>query len=108
MGLLNCCRLLHDLSSHKNENWDFIYQEVWHRCYLCGELVLLDNDHLGGHIKSVHKMKEKAYKEKYIVSNTKAAKISALAKQNCKDNDLRIFTVCTILEHRTAAHRTMS
>ena len=48
-------------------------------------MVLLDNDHLGSHIKSVHKMKEKAYKEQYILSN----KVPALAKQNCKDNELR-------------------
>ena len=40
----------------------------------------MDNDHLGGHIKSVHKMKEKAYKEQYIVSNTKAM------QQNLKGN----------------------
>ena len=30
--------------------------------------MLLDSDHLGGHIRSVHKMKEKAYKEQYLVS----------------------------------------
>ena len=40
---------------------------MWHACHLCGKLVLLDSDALGGHIKNIHKMKEKDYKDKYCV-----------------------------------------
>ena len=43
------------------------YQEVWHACNLCGQLVLLDNDHLGRHIRLVHKGKVKEYKEQYMI-----------------------------------------
>merc|ERR1719341_617021 len=61
----------HTLSAHKLQITKYkeeygpfeLLQEVWHACYLCGDLVLLDNDHLGSHIKSVHKMKEKVKKE---------------------------------------------
>jgi len=44
-----------------------ILQVVWHRCHICGKLVLMDSDALGGHIKGTHKMKEKEYKEQYCV-----------------------------------------
>jgi len=44
-----------------------ILQVVWHRCHICGKLVLMDSDALGGHIKGTHKMKEKDYKEQYCV-----------------------------------------
>ena len=43
-----------------------IIEKVFHKCHLCGRLVQLDSDTLGGHIKSTHKMKEKEYKDKYI------------------------------------------
>jgi len=88
----------HTLSAHKLQITKYkeeygpfeLLQEVWHACHLCGELVLLDNDHLGGHIKSVHKMKEKAYKDQYIVSNTKAVQQSltenALVKHEPRKN----------------------
>ena len=42
-------------------------QVVWHSCHICGKLVLMDSDALGGHIKGTHKMKEKDYKEQYCV-----------------------------------------
>ena len=45
----------------------FTTQVVWHRCHICGKLVLMDSDALGGHIKGTHKMKEKDYKEQYCV-----------------------------------------
>jgi len=43
-----------------------IIQPVFHKCKLCGKIVLLDSDTLGGHIKGVHKMKEKMYKERFM------------------------------------------
>ena len=42
-----------------------IIEKVFHKCHLCGKIVLMDSDVLGGHIKKTHKMKEKDYKEKY-------------------------------------------
>jgi len=43
-----------------------IIESVFHKCKLCGKIVLLDSDTLGGHIKGVHKMKEKMYKERFM------------------------------------------
>ena len=40
----------------------------------------MDNDHLGSHIKSAHKLAEKTYKDQYIVSNKKAQ------HQDCEGN----------------------
>ena len=40
----------------------------------------MDNDHLGSHIKSAHKIAEKIYKDQYIVSNKKAQ------HQDCEGN----------------------
>ena len=45
----------------------YYVQVVWHSCHICGKLVLMDSDALGGHIKGTHKMKEKDYKEQYCV-----------------------------------------
>ena len=44
-----------------------IIEKVFHKCHLCGLVVLMDSDILGGHIKGTHKMKEKDYKEKYCI-----------------------------------------
>ena len=49
-----------------------IIEKVFHKCHLCGKIVLMDSDILGGHIKGTHKMKEKAYKEKYCISKPTA------------------------------------
>merc|ERR1719447_337077 len=78
----------HTLSAHKMRITKYkevygplnLLEEVWHACYLCGQLVLLDNDHLGSHIKSAHKLAEKTYKDQYIVSNKKAQ------HQDCEGN----------------------
>jgi len=54
------------ITNYKDIHGPFeIIETVFHKCYLCGKLVLLDSDALGGHIKGTHKMKEKDYKEKY-------------------------------------------
>jgi len=60
----------HDLqiTKYKEIHGQFdILQVVWHECHICGKLVLMDGDALGGHIKGTHKMKEKVYKEQYCV-----------------------------------------
>eukprot|EP00092_Neocalanus_flemingeri_P040386 GFUD01043985.1.p1 GENE.GFUD01043985.1~~GFUD01043985.1.p1 ORF type:complete len:347 (-),score=77.20 GFUD01043985.1:115-1155(-) len=44
-----------------------VIENVFHKCHICGKIVLLDNDALGGHIKGTHKMKEKDYKERFMV-----------------------------------------
>lgn len=55
-----------------------IIEKVFHKCYICGKLVLLDSDWLGGHIKGTHKMKEKEYKDKYCnyASSTNKFKVA--------------------------------
>lgn len=47
-----------------------IIDKVYHKCHICGKVVLLDNDVLGGHVKHSHKVKEKDYKEMFMTSNT--------------------------------------
>ena len=44
-----------------------IIEKVFHKCHLCGKIVLLDSDTLGAHIKRAHKMKERAYKKKFCI-----------------------------------------
>lgn len=64
----------HTLSKHKLQITKYkelygpfqIIEHVFHKCHLCGKIVLLDNDALGGHIKGVHKMKEKEYNERFM------------------------------------------
>jgi len=65
-----------------------LLEEVWHACYLCGQLVLLDNDHLGSHIKSAHKIAEKTYKDQYIVSRytQRSDKNTKAQYQDCEGN----------------------
>jgi len=43
-----------------------ILEHVFHKCHLCGKILLLDNDAMGGHIKGVHKMKEREYNERFM------------------------------------------
>jgi len=64
----------HTLSQHQMQITKYkevygpfeIIEKVFHKCHICDKLVLLDSDALGGHIKGVHKMKEREYKEKYL------------------------------------------
>ena len=51
-----------------------IIEKVFHKCKLCGKLVLMDSDILGGHIKGTHKMKERDYKEKYCIYSDSSMK----------------------------------
>ena len=54
------------ITKYKESHGPFeIIEKVFHKCHLCGKLVLLDSDALGGHIKGTHKMSEKEYKGKY-------------------------------------------
>ena len=65
----------HDLqiTKYKKIYGQFVIIEpvVYHSCHLCDKVVLLDNDSVGGHVKSAHKMKEKVYKEKYMTNATR-------------------------------------
>jgi len=55
-----------------------IIEQVFHKCHICGKIVLLDNDALGGHIKSTHKMKEKDYKERFMTyANKSSSKVES-------------------------------
>jgi len=45
-----------------------IIEKVFHKCHLCGKILLLDSDAMGGHIKGTHKMKEKVYKERFMTN----------------------------------------
>jgi len=84
----------HTLSAHKMRITKYkevygplnLLEEVWHACYLCGQLVLLDNDHLGSHIKSAHKLAEKTYKDQYIVSRYTQSKNTKAQHQDCEGN----------------------
>jgi len=43
-----------------------IIEHVFHKCHLCGKIMLLDSDAMGAHIKNTHKMKEKEYKKRFM------------------------------------------
>jgi len=43
-----------------------IIEHIFHKCHLCGKIMLLDCDAMGGHIKGTHKMKEKDYKMRFM------------------------------------------
>jgi len=59
------------ISSYKEKFGQLtIIDKVYHKCHICGKVVLLDNDVLGGHVKHSHKMTEKDYKEMFMTSNT--------------------------------------
>ena len=59
----------HTLSKHQVQITDYkktygpfkIIKKVFHKCHICGKIVLLDRDALGTHIRGTHKMKEKEY-----------------------------------------------
>ena len=46
----------------------------------------MDNDHLGSHIKSAHKIAEKIYKDQYIVSRYTQSKNTKAQHQDCEGN----------------------
>merc|ERR1719318_700021 len=50
-----------------------IIEKVFHKCHLCGKILLLDSDAMGGHIKSTHKMKEKEYNERFMTYTDRKA-----------------------------------
>jgi len=43
-----------------------IIEHIFHKCHLCGKILLLDSDAMGGHIKGIHKMKERDYKTRFM------------------------------------------
>jgi len=47
-----------------------IIEHVFHKCHLCGKIMLLDCDAMGGHIKGTHKMKEREYKKTFMTSSS--------------------------------------
>jgi len=51
-----------------------IIEHVYHKCHLCGKILLLDCDAMGGHIKGIHKMKEKEYKEQFMIYSNQSSK----------------------------------
>jgi len=77
-----------------------IIEKVFHKCYLCGKLVLLDSDSLGGHIKGTHKLKEKDYKEKYCnyaTSKHKPTMEDAAVEENVSKH-LSSVLYCAVLQ----------
>ena len=44
-----------------------VIDQVFHKCHVCGKIVLLDRDALGGHVKGMHKMKERDYTERFMI-----------------------------------------
>lgn len=55
-----------EIHGNFHEDKSMIVEIVYHKCHLCGKLILLDNDALGGHIKGVHKWTEKDYKGQFM------------------------------------------
>ena len=45
-----------------------IIEKVFHKCHLCGKIVLMDSDTLGAHIKRAHKIKERTYKKTFCIN----------------------------------------
>ena len=72
-----------------------IIEKVFHKCYLCGKIVLLDSDSLGGHIKGTHKMKEKAYKEEYCNYAVASVKPKVLCEEVKKKVGLKKRKIIT-------------
>jgi hypothetical protein len=66
----------HTLTNHKLQITRYkelygpfeIIEHVFHKCHICGKILLLDSDAMGGHIKGTHKMKEKVYKERFMIN----------------------------------------
>jgi len=68
-----------------------IIEKVFHKCHICGKILLLDSDAMGGHIKGTHKMKEKEYKEKYCTYTRPSTnlKYSNSLKSNVSQKSLK-------------------
>ena len=64
-----------------------IIEKVFHKCHLCGKILLLDSDAMGGHIKGTHKMKEKEYKERFMTYSY--AKAESKASSTVAKNKLK-------------------
>lgn len=50
-----------------------IIEHVFHKCHLCGQILLLDSDAMGVHIKGKHKMKEREYKTAFMTSSSSSS-----------------------------------
>ena len=60
-----------------------IIEKVFQKCHLCGKIVLIDSDILGGHTKGIHKMKKKVHNKKHCTYKTTAgAKKSSVIKRS--------------------------
>lgn len=68
-----------------------IIEKVFHKCHICGKILLLDSDAMGGHIKGTHKMKERDYKEKYCTYAKPSTnlKFSTSQKYNVSQKSLK-------------------
>ena len=66
-----------------------IIEHVYHKCHLCGKILLLDCDAMGGHIKGIHKMKEKLYKEQYMIYSNQSSKIESSCDKTRKKKALK-------------------
>lgn len=62
-----------EIHGNFHEDRSMIVEIVYHKCHLCGKLVLLDNDSLGGHIKGTHKWTEKDYKAQFMTLSVSKA-----------------------------------
>jgi len=77
----------HDLqiTRYKEKYGQFeIIEFVYHKCHICGKIVLLDSDAMGGHIKGIHKMKEREYKEKYMIYTRQSKKTEEVDDESIK------------------------
>ena len=60
------------ISSYKKEHGALeIVKKIFHRCFICGKLVLWDNDKIGFHMKFQHKIVEREYFAKYCLKAEK-------------------------------------
>ena len=56
------------ISSYKKEHGALeIMKKIFHRCFICGKLVLWDNDKIGFHMKFQHRILEREYFAKYCI-----------------------------------------
>ena len=43
-------------------------KKIFHRCFICGKLVLWDSDKIGFHMKFQHRILEREYNAKYCIN----------------------------------------